>query len=120
MHLIAFGSTLLIMIGVFLPWIHPSLFIVTARGIDIKDGRLLLAFGLIASVAAIYGIFRRWKFLGWIYLFIGLFCAAVAGLELYDFWQHKYNVGPGLYLALVGGLQLALAPFVGLFGRLRD
>ncbi|HET6371471.1 MAG TPA: hypothetical protein VFG95_09755 [Nitrospiria bacterium] len=120
MHLLAFFSTLLVLIGIFLPWIHPSLFIVMTRGIDIRDGQVLLVFGLIASLISIYGILRGWKMLGWLYLLIGLFCAAVSGAEIYDFWRRQYNVGPGLYLTLVGGAQLALAPVLARFGQFRS
>jgi hypothetical protein len=119
MHLLAFLSTLLILVGVFLPWIHPGLFIVMTRGIDIKDGQVVLACGLIASVISIYGILRRWKVLGWAYLFFGLLSVAISGAELYDFWQHQYNAGPGLYLTFVGGLWLTLTPVLALFGQLR-
>lgn len=119
MHVVAFLSTLLILIGVFLPWIQPSLFIVTTRGFDIKDGQVVLACGLVASVVSIIGILRGWKLLGWAYLFLGLLCVAISGGDLYDFWQHQYNTGPGLYLTLVGGLWLALAPLLALLGQLR-
>jgi hypothetical protein len=92
---------------------------VATRGIDIKDGQLVLACGLVASIVSVYGILRRWGMLGWAYLFFGLLCVTISGADLYVFWQRQYNAGPGLYLTLVGGLWLMLAPLLVLLGQLR-
>jgi len=119
MHLLSFVSTLFILIGIFLPWIDPSLFVQVTRGIDMKDGRLILVLGLTASFISIIGILRGMGVLRWFYLFFGLLCFCISGADLYFFWKSEYNVGPGIYLTLIGGAQLALSPLLALVGRLR-
>ena len=120
MHLLAFVSTLFILTGVFLPWIDPSLFIEVKRGIAIRDGRLVLILALAASALSIFGILRRWKVLGWLYLLMGLLCLCISVGDLVYFWNSNYNAGPGIYLTIAGGAQLALSPLLALLGHSRS
>lgn len=99
-------NTFLVALGTVLPWLHPGLFVVGLRGIDIMDGKVILALALIGLLAASYQLLQKRGHFYWIYGLIGFLILIVSALDLYNFYQNRYPIGPGIYLTTLGGLQL--------------
>ncbi len=98
-------NTFLVALGCVLPWLHPGLFVVGLRGIDMVDGKLILGLALIGFLAASYQLLqKRGRY--WVYGLIGFLILIISALDLYTFYQNRYPIGPGIYLAALGGLQL--------------
>jgi hypothetical protein len=99
-------NLVLIIFGCFLPWVHSAIFIVRLNGIEMMDGKVIFAI----SLFALFFFFFRWirgkECLWGVYSVCGLMIIAVCGLDLYQFTQNRYPIGPGLYLSLLGGVQV--------------
>ncbi|MBI3804303.1 MAG: hypothetical protein HY282_11140 [Nitrospirae bacterium] len=99
-------NTFLVALGAFLPWLHPGLFVVGLRGIDMIDGKVILLFALIGFLVASYQLIQKRGRFYWLYGVVGFLILLVTILDLYTFYQNRYPIGPGIYLALLGGLQI--------------
>lgn len=99
-------NTFLVALGCVLPWIHPGLFVVGLRGIDMIDGKVALGLALIGLLAASYQLLQKRGRFYWVYGLIGFLILMIATLDLYTFYQNRYPIGPGIYLVALGGLQL--------------
>ncbi|TAK02466.1 MAG: hypothetical protein EPO39_13370 [Candidatus Manganitrophaceae bacterium] len=108
-------NTFLVALGCVLPWLHPGLFVVGLRGIDMVDGKLILGLALIGLLAASYQLLQKRGRFYWIYGLIGFLIFIISALDLYTFYQNRYPMGPGIYLAALGGLQLTGAYLLMLF-----
>lgn len=108
-------NTFLVALGAFLPWLHPGLFVVGLRGIDMMDGKVILGLALIGFLAAAYQLVQKRGRFYWIYGLVGFLILLVTILDLFTFYQNRYPIGPGIYLAALGGLQVTGAYIVMLF-----
>lgn len=99
-------NTFLVALGCVLPWLHPGLFVVGLRGIDMMDGKIVLGLALIGLLAAAYQLLRKGERFYWVYGLIGFLILIISMLDLYTFYQNRYPIGPGIYLVALGGLQL--------------
>lgn len=108
-------NTFLVMAGVFLPWIHPGLFVVGLRGIEMIDGKIVFLLACIGFVTISYEIIRKRGRFFWLYGAVGFLILMVTALVLYNFYQNNYSSGPGIYLSALGGLQLTGSYIVFLF-----
>lgn len=112
-------NTFLVALGCVLPWLHPGLFVVGLRGIDIMDGKVILGLALICFLAASYQLLQKRGRFDWIYGLIGFLILIVSALDLYTFYENRYPIGPGIYLAALGGLQITGAYVLMLFRQRR-
>ena len=108
-------NTFLIILGVFLPWIHPGLFVVGLRGTNTMDGKIVLVFALIGFLTVSYELIKRKERFYWLYGGVGFATLIVTSLVLYNYYQNNYSSGPGIYLSVLGALQLTGAYVVYLF-----
>lgn len=109
-------NTFLVILGVFLPWIHPALFVVGLRGIDTMDGKIVLVFGFIAFLIISYELIKRTERFYWLYGGAGFAVLIYTLVVLYNYYyQNNYSSGPGIFLSLLGGLQLTGIYVVYLF-----
>jgi hypothetical protein len=94
--------------GCFLPWVHQTLFVVRLRGVDMIDGKVLLILAVAALLVLLYQQItkRSPRWIGWAYGMIGGAVVLITGLDLYDYYNQLYPVGPGIYLCFLGGVQL--------------
>lgn len=97
----------LVVVGCFLPWTQPGLFVVGLRGIDMKDGKIIVALALIGFATISYHLLKKQERFYGLYGAIGLAVLVVTGMDLYIFYMNRYPMGPGIYVSAVGGLQLA-------------
>lgn len=105
----------LLLLGCSLPWLHPALFVVGLRGIDMIDGKAILILAFFGFLTGAYQLIWKKEGFYWLYGTIGLVTGVITGMDLYQFYQSRYPVGPGLYLAALGGLQLIGCYLVTLF-----
>lgn len=109
-------NTFLVILGVFLPWLQPGLFVAGHRGIQTSDGKVVLAIALIGFVMISYELIRRKERFYWLYGGVGFAVMIITSLVLYNYYyQNNYSSGPGVYLSLLGGLQLTGTYVVYLF-----
>ena len=108
-------NTFLVVLGVFLPWIHPGLFVVGLRGIDTMDGKIVLTLAFIGFLMISYELITRRGQFYWLYGGIGFAVLIVTSMVLYNYFQNNYSSGPGIYLSFLGGLQLTGSYVVFLF-----
>ncbi|GEM_PF-2382636 len=107
----------LVILGCFLTWLHPGLFVAGHRGIQTFDGKIILGLALIGFLHVSFQMIWRKKGYSWINGLVGFFIFIVSVLVLYDYIRNQYPIGPGIYLAALGGLQLTGAYVVMLFQR---
>lgn len=98
-------NMLLIAFGCLLPWLIPGLFVVGLRGIQMMDGKIVLALAVIGLLAIAYHLVSRRGF-DWLYGVVGLATAVISGMDGYSFYKSGYTIGPGVYLVALGALQL--------------
>jgi len=109
-------NTFLVIIGVFLPWLQPGLFVAGHRGIETSDGKVVLAIALIAFLMVSYELIRRKERFYWLYGGAGFAVTIITSLVLYNYYyQNNYSSGPGVYLSFLGGAQLTGTYVVYLF-----
>lgn len=120
---VAIAGAALAGIGAFLPWFSASTVGTTVEvvGID-RDGIYTFVFSIIAAaVAWRYGGRERWGRLSALgVVALGGFTAFLGGIYIYDPWfgseaprqavQDAVQIGLGLYLTLIGGVLMTLAP----------
>jgi hypothetical protein len=115
---ILFNLTLIV-VGCFLPWLHSALFVVRLRGVEMVDGKVVLGLAAAGFLWMLYQILLGKKASlpneepapssrPFFYGVIGLAVVAVTGLDLALFYQKGYPIGPGIYLACLGGAQLVV------------
>ncbi|MFQ5779575.1 MAG: hypothetical protein ACE5HN_02160 [Nitrospiria bacterium] len=110
-------NTFLVIFGCFLPWIHPALFVVGMRGIEMVDGKIVLGLGAIGFLSISYELLMKKERFYWLYGIVGFVVFIIAVLVLINYYQNEYSSGPGIYLAALGGLQLTGAYVVVLFKK---
>jgi hypothetical protein len=109
-------NTFLIILGVFLPWLQPGLFVAGHRGIETSDGRVVAVIALIAFLTISYELIKRKERLYWLYGGAGFAVTIITSLVLYNYYyQNNYTSGPGVYLSLLGGVQITGTYVVYLF-----
>jgi uncharacterized membrane protein YgdD (TMEM256/DUF423 family) len=96
----------LVIFGCFLPWIHSAIFVVRLNGIEMVDGQVVFAVSLFALFLLFYRWIRKQTPLWGVYNALGLIVIAVSALDLYQFTMNRYPIGPGIYLSLLGGIQV--------------
>lgn len=96
----------LVILGCFLTWLHPGLFVAGHRGIQTLDGKIILGLALIGFLNVSFQMILRKKGLDWVNGLVGFSIFIVSGLVLYEYFQNRYPIGPGVYLTTLGGLQL--------------
>lgn len=136
MRIIPILSSVIVIIGCFLPWIQlGALF--TNRGIDNPDGAIMLIAGVIAGGLGIYNYSQEKPKNTWIYLMVGIVGLIAAFIDLNEvkiraqeiakgldefnsFFGDSSNislmnfVGSGLYIVCVGSIGLVLCG-IGVF-----
>ncbi len=72
------------------------------------DGKVLLTLAVTALLVLLYQQIRKRspRWVGWAYGMIGGAVALITVLDLYDYYNQLYPVGPGIYLCFLGGAQL--------------
>jgi len=113
-YYILFNTTLVIA-SCFLTWIEPKLFIITMRGFQMRDGKVVLVLGLIGFATICFELLRRKSGLYWVYGLIGFIITIITGMVFFSYYQNNYSGGAGLYLAALGGIQLTGTYVVFLF-----
>ena len=101
-----FFNIILVIFGCFLPWVHAAIFVVRLRGIDMMDGKVLLAFAILALLFFLYQTIRKESLRLMAYAAFGIVILAITGLDLYIFYMNQYPIGPGIYLSFLGGAQI--------------
>ncbi|MEC4678143.1 MAG: hypothetical protein VST69_05255 [Nitrospirota bacterium] len=99
-------NTVLLIVSSFLTWVEPKLFIITMKGFQMIDGKIVLVLGILGFVSICYELLRRKAQLYWIYGLIGFMTMIITGMVFYSYYQNQYSGGAGLYLAALGGIQL--------------
>ncbi len=99
-------NTFLVMLGSFLNWIEPKIFVVALRGIEMMDGKLVFGFGLVGFIGVAYELICKKKQLNWLYGVLGLAVTVISGVVFFNYYQNNYNAGPGIYVSTLGGIQL--------------
>ncbi len=107
-------NLILIAIGCTLPWLHPALFVVRLKGIDMVDGKVIFVLALMGFVGVLYqliqkrGVTTRAGGRGFFVFYgvVGLAVVAITGLDLTLFYKNNYPIGAGIYLSFLGGIQL--------------
>ncbi|MEK7748193.1 MAG: hypothetical protein AAB300_03875 [Nitrospirota bacterium] len=117
MQLYLLFNFILIIFGCFLPWIHSAIFVVRLNGIEMLDGQIVFFVSLFALFLSFYKWFRKQPPLWSMNLLAGLIIIAICGLELYQFSISRYPIGPGLYISLLGGIQVFGCSLRGQFNR---
>lgn len=106
----------LVIFGVFLPWLQPGLFVAGHRGIETNDGKIVLIIAVIGFVMVSYELIKRKARFYWIYGGVGFAVLIITSLVLFNYYyQNNYSSGPGIFLSLLGGLQLTGTYVVYLF-----
>ncbi len=108
-------NTFLIIASCFLTWIEPKLFVISMRGFQMLDGRIVLVLGIIGFAAICFELLRKKVRLYWVYGLIGFITIIVTGMVFYSYYQNQYSGGAGIYLAALGGIQLTGTYVVFLF-----
>ncbi|MGZ5282018.1 MAG: hypothetical protein ACXWEY_07055, partial [Bacteroidia bacterium] len=134
MHLAAIISSIIILIGCFLPWI--DLGFVQRSGIDNPDGVIVLVGAIISGSTGLYNFNKKLNLNTWIYTVVGIL---IVLLFLFDFSEiseraesltnnlnKAFNadndlaasdiMGSGLYAVLLGSIGLFLSG-IGVFGK---
>lgn len=105
----------LVILGCFLTWLHPGLFVAGHLGIQTFDGKIILGLALIGFLHVSFQVIWRKRGNDWINGLVGFLIFIISGLVLYDYIRNRYPIGPGIYLTAVGGLQLTGAYLLMLF-----
>ncbi len=107
-------SSMLILIGCFMPWIMVGPQVVR-NGIDNPDAIIILVAGILSFIVA---IMTKKKF-SVIHFILGAACLAVGILDYMDINSRNQliSAGTGLYLILAGSAVLVVTSFIAFFSR---
>ena len=100
---------ILVMTGCFMPWLYPKLFVIGMDGIDMVDGKVILALAIVGIVVSMVQFRVQRKGLFMLQGLLGLGIIAISGMELLVFYQRAYPVGPGLFLVFLCATQIVCA-----------
>ena len=108
-------NTALVIVSCFLSWIEPKIFVITLRGFQMIDGKIVLVLALIGFISICYELLRKKAQLFWVYGLVGFIITIITSMVFYSYYQNNYSGGPGIYLAALGGIQLTGTYVVYLF-----
>ncbi|MEK7286566.1 MAG: hypothetical protein AAB035_04630 [Nitrospirota bacterium] len=111
------SNFVLVIFGCFLPWVHSAIFVVRLNGIQMLDGQIVFFVSLLALFSSFYRWLRKWRAPWGGNIVFSLIIVAICGLELYQFTMSRYPIGPGLYLSLLGGLQVFGCSLYSMFSK---
>lgn len=95
MHIIAIVSSVILIVGCFMPWLQLGA-IFQNRGIDSLDGGILLTAGIISAAVAIYNQNKQENKLTWIYLAVGALGLIIVLFDLPDAQNRAREAAKGL------------------------
>jgi len=102
-------NTVLIIVGCFMTWIEPKIFIVAMRGIEMMDGKIVLFLGALGFFAALADVIRKKTRFIWAYGLVGFTVSIIIGVVFFNYYRNLYNGGPGIFICTLGALQLTAA-----------
>jgi len=110
-------NTFLVMLSCFLQWIQPKIFVTNIKGIETFDGKIIFGLGIIGFLAVSYDLITRKKRFTWITGIVGFIVFIITSMLFYNYSQYEYVLGPGMYLAALGSVQLTGSYVVFLFRK---
>jgi hypothetical protein len=113
----------MVVTGAFLPWLTLFAGLHRLAGVAGLNGQLLVAGGIVATLAAVWNLARPSAVARWTLALTGLVLAVGSGWLLLQqramlaeiVAEHPMTVaapGPGLAVALLGGFLVLIAPFL--------
>lgn len=110
-------NTFLVISSCFLQWIQPKIFVTNIIGIETIDGKIIFGLGVIGFLAVSCDLIMRKERLTWITGTVGFIVFIITAMLFYDYSRNEYVLGPGMYLAALGSVQLTGAYVVFLFKK---
>src|SRR6266496_4878526 len=120
MNIPATISSILIIIGCFLPWVQMGA-LINNKGINNSDAIIILAASMVSLIISIAAK-RKWALLN---LLLGLICGFVAMINYQDLVKRvdanqskedlfslSLSMGPGLYFVLIGSALLIIVSII--------
>jgi len=95
MHIIAIVSSIILMVGCFMPWLQIGA-IFQNRGVDSLDGGILLTAGIISSAVGLYNQNKQENKLTWVYTAVGVLGLLVALYDLSDAQNRAREAAEGV------------------------
>ncbi|HIE65459.1 MAG: hypothetical protein ABGX83_01140 [Nitrospira sp.] len=110
-------NTVLVILSCFLQWIQPKIFVTNISGIETFDGKLVFGLGVIGFLAASGDLIIKGGRFAWLTNVTGFIVFIIISMLFYDYSRNEYVLGPGMYLAAMGSLQLTGAYVASLFKK---
>lgn len=106
MYFYVLFNTFLVIASCFLTWIEPKIFVIEMRGIQMIDGKVVLTLGTIGFITCVFEMLRKKRKFFWVYGMVGFLISIITAVVFFNYYQHEYRGGPGIYLAALSGVQL--------------
>ena len=117
MQLFCLYNTVLVIVGCFLTWIEPKIFIVAMRGVEMIDGKIVLGLGGIGFLIIFFDLILKRKRFLWAYGLVGFTISIIIGVVFFNYYRNQYDGGPGIFISALGAVQLTAAYVSFLFSE---
>lgn len=110
MHFLVLLISTAVVAGCFLPWSTPTLFAISLRGINTRDGQIVLAAAMTTALVALSNILKKKNDFPGLYIAGGLTGSIISGLDLFTpFGGFFYrSPAPGIFLVAGGSVLVTL------------
>lgn len=95
MKVIAIVSSIIIILGCFMPWIQLGT-LITNRGIDNPDGAIMLVASIISLALGIYNQSQKRKNFLWLYLIVGIIGMIVVVIDLIEVKERAQKIAKSI------------------------
>lgn len=115
MKVIAIVSSIIIILGCFMPWIQLGT-LITNRGIDNPDGAIMFVASIISLALGIYNQSQKRKYFLWLYLIVGIIGMIVVVIDLIEVKERAQKIAKSIeeLNELLGSQgEISLTNFIG-------